>query len=48
MLYRDNKAAINLANNLVTHDHTKHMEIDRHFLRDKIDSKELILSYIKS
>ena len=29
-LYCDNKAAISIANNLVQHDRTKHMEIDRH------------------
>lgn len=28
-LYRDNKAAINIAHNLVQHDRTKHIEIDK-------------------
>lgn len=46
-LYYDNKAAINLANNLVLHDRTKHVEIDRHFISERIDAKELILPYIK-
>ncbi|CAN6447253.1 unnamed protein product [Victoria cruziana] len=46
--YCDNKAAISLSNNPVMHDQTKHVEIDRHFVREKIDSKELILSYIKT
>jgi len=30
-LYCDNKAAISIAHNLVQHDRTKHVEIDRHF-----------------
>lgn len=42
-LYCDNKATINLSNNPVMHDRTKHVEIDRHFIREKIDSKELTL-----
>ncbi|XP_049936825.1 retrovirus-related Pol polyprotein from transposon RE2 isoform X2 [Nymphaea colorata] len=47
-MYCDNKSAINLANNPVLHDRTKHVEIDRHFIRERIDSKELILPYMKS
>lgn len=29
------------------HDRTKHIELDRHFIMEKIDSKELILPYNK-
>ncbi|KAG6531058.1 hypothetical protein ZIOFF_004828 [Zingiber officinale] len=47
-LYCDNKAAINIANNLVQHDRTKHIEIDRHFIRERLDSGELCLPYVKS
>ena len=32
-LHCDNKAAIEIAHNLVQHDRTKHVEIDRHFIR---------------
>ncbi|CAN6440880.1 unnamed protein product [Victoria cruziana] len=46
--YYDNKAAISLSNNPVMYDRTKHVEIDRHFVREKIDSKGLILPYIKT
>lgn len=46
-MFCDNKATINPTNNPVMHDHTKHVEIDRHFIRKKIDSKELILPYVK-
>ena len=47
-MYCDNKSAINLANNPVRHDRTKHVEVDRHFIRERIDSKELVLPYMKS
>ena len=35
-LYCDNKAAINIAHNLVQHDRTKHVEIDRHFIKERL------------
>lgn len=37
-LYCDNKAAISIAQNPVQHDRTKHVEIGRHFIKEKIDS----------
>ncbi|EOY25443.1 Cysteine-rich RLK (RECEPTOR-like protein kinase) 8 [Theobroma cacao] len=36
-LYCDNKTAISIAHNPVHHDRTKHVEIDRHFIKEKID-----------
>jgi ATP sulfurylase len=48
MLYCDNKAAINIANNPVQHDRTKHVEIDRHFIKEKLDSGVICLPYITS
>nr|ABG22578.1 retrotransposon protein, putative, unclassified [Oryza sativa Japonica Group] len=48
MLHCDNKSAINIANNPVQHDRTKHVEIDRFFIKEKIDSGMLRLEYIKS
>ena len=32
------KATISIAHNPVRHDKTKHVEIDRHFIEEKIDS----------
>jgi hypothetical protein len=37
----DNKISIKLANNLVFHSRTKHIEIQHHFVRERIESKEI-------
>jgi hypothetical protein len=42
----DNVAAINIANNPIRFDHTKHVEIDRFFIKEKIDMRVLKLEYI--
>lgn len=36
-LYCDNRFAINVAHNPVKHDRTKHVEVDRHFIKEKLD-----------
>lgn len=46
-IYYNNKTTINLFNNLVLHDRTKYIEIDRHSVGEKIDSKVLVLSYME-
>ena len=38
-LYCDNKAACDIAHNPVQHDHTKHVEVDRFFIKEKFDEK---------
>jgi len=48
MLYCDNITAINIANNPVQFDRTKHVEIDRFFIKEKLDSGVLKLKYVKS
>lgn len=36
-LYCDNKSTINIARNPVQHDRTKHVEVDRQFVKEKLD-----------
>ncbi|RVX14578.1 Retrovirus-related Pol polyprotein from transposon RE1 [Vitis vinifera] len=45
-LYCDNKAAISVAHNLVLHDRTKHVEVDKHFIKEKIDNGLVCMTYI--
>ena len=47
-MYCDNMAAISICHNPVQHDRTKHVEIDRHFIREKIDDGIINLKYIPS
>lgn len=44
----DNKAAIDIAHNPVQHDRTKHVEVDRHFIKDHIDKKTIRFPFVKS
>jgi hypothetical protein len=48
MLYCDNKVAINIANKPVQHDRTKHVEIDHHFIKEKLDSGEICLPFVRT
>ena len=45
-LYRNNKAAINISHNPVQHDKTKHIEVDRHFIKEKIEKETICMTYI--
>ncbi|KAM6556207.1 hypothetical protein CsatB_003226 [Cannabis sativa] len=44
----DNQSAIAIAKNPVHHDRTKHVEIDRHFISEKIENKIITLKHIPS
>jgi hypothetical protein len=42
----DNKSAICIANNPFQHDRTKHIEIDRFFIKEKLDARIIKISYV--
>ena len=42
----DNKAAISIGKNPVQHDKTKHVKIDRHFIKEKIDHKIISIDHV--
>ncbi|KAH9725227.1 hypothetical protein KPL70_007794 [Citrus sinensis] len=47
-IWCDNVSAIEQAKNLFYHSRTKHIELDMHFIRDKVLAKELEIRYIPS
>ena len=44
-MFSDNKAVIDSAKNLVHHDRTNYVEIDRHFIKEKIKDVVIRLMY---
>ena len=47
-LFADNTSAICIANNLVFHERTKQIEVDCHFIREHVVSKDIALPYVSS
>ena len=47
-LYCDNQTSINISENSVQHDRTKHVEIDRHFIKAKLEKNIISLPIVKS
>ena len=45
-IFYDNKTAISIAHNPVHHDYTKHVEVDRHFIKEKIDDGTSTVTYV--
>ncbi|CAL8170583.1 unnamed protein product [Prunus armeniaca] len=44
----DNKAAISIVHNPIQHDRTKHVEIDRHFIKEKMTEGVTCTPYVRS
>lgn len=47
-LYCDNKLAIDVACNLVQHDETTHVGVDRYLIKEKIENKIICMPFVKS
>ena len=45
-VYCDNKATISIAHNPVLHDRTKHIEVDKHFIKEKLENGLIYISYM--
>ena len=48
MMYCDYKAAISISHNPIHHDQTKHVEVDRHFIKEKIEQGEICMTSVSS
>ena len=46
-LFYYNKAAIDISHNPIQHDHTKHIEVDRHFIKQNLDEKIIRFPFVK-
>ena len=47
-LYCDSKAAISIAHNPIQHERIKHVEINRHFIKEKVENGLVCMTYISS
>ena len=47
-LFCDNKAAIDIPHNPIQHDHTKHVEVDQHFIKQNLEEKIIQFPFVKS
>ena len=48
ILFGDDMIAIEIANNPIQHDRTKHIELDRNYIKDNLDFGMIKVPYIKS
>ena len=47
-IWCDNKSSIEMTRNPVYHDRTKHVEIDRHYIKEKVEAGIMVLTYVRS
>ena len=47
-LFCDNKVAIDISQNPIQDDRTKHVEIDRHFIKQNLEEKIIRFVFVKS
>ena len=45
-LYYDNKSTISIAHNPMQHNRMKHIEIDKHFMKEKLDNGLICTPYV--
>ena len=47
-IFEDNQAAINTSNNMIRSDRSKHIDVKFHFIREKVEAKEVQIKYCQT